>query len=246
MLGSSKAIKVTGELLVIPERCLGNSKKVYQGVALQPSSGSGSSPKKPQLLPFKPEAAPWRVLKIEEDAKRSGGLQKHPPHLPLLTFPQSKPLWKGCSPHLEGTIGSRETGAGWEPIPPPPRPKGQQRRHEREATRTFSGGLSGGCQSFPSTSQPPAPPPVIGRGKGVHRLSSSLGAPEKWAHQGLVPHAASTLTSTASSTFAHIPTPPPSPRPARPFVLIPDSAAPAAAAAKRALHFRFRAAPPRS
>lgn len=134
----------------------------------------------------------------------------------------------------------------------PPTPKGSSgaamavvNGHEREATRTFSGGLSGGSQSFPSTSQPPAPPPVIGRGKGVHRLSSSLGAPEKWGHQGVVPNAASTLTSTASSTFAHIPTPPPSPRPARPFVLIPDSAAPAAAA-KRALHFRFRTAPPRS
>lgn len=38
-----------------------------------------------------------------------------------------------------------------------------------------------------------------------------------------------------------LPSPPP-----RPFVLIPDSAAPAAAAAKRTLHFRFRFAPPLS
>lgn len=39
--------------------------------------------------------------------------------------------------------------------------------------------------------------------------------------------------------------PPPFPRPPRPFVLIPDSAAPAAAA-KRTLHFRFRTEPPLS
>lgn len=100
-----------------------------------------------------------------------------------------------------------------------------------------------GPSPSPRTSQPPEPLPAIGRGMGIHCLSSSLVDPEKWAHQGLVPNAASTLTSTASSTFAHIPTPPPSPRPARPFVLIPDSAAPAAAA-KRALHFRFRTTPP--
>lgn len=128
---------------------------MYQGVALQPVVGVAQALRKLNYYPSIQRLHP-RVWKTEEDAKRSGGLQKHPPHLPLLTFQQSKLLWKGCSPHLEGTIGSRETGSGGEPTPPPPA-KGRSgaamtvvNGHEREATRTFSGGLSGGSQSFPT------------------------------------------------------------------------------------------------
>lgn len=80
---------------------------------------------------------------------------------------------------------------------------------------------------------------------GGHCHPSSLVAPEQWAHQELVPSTANSLTSADTSTTAHIPAHRLSPAPPRPFVLIPDSAAPAAAA-KRTLHFRFRTEPPLS
>lgn len=60
--------------------------------------------------------------------------------------------------------------------------------HERDTTRTFSRGLTGvGASPSPRAGQPPAPQPAIGRGKEVHCLSSSLVAPEQWAHQGTGP-----------------------------------------------------------
>ena len=94
------------------------------------------------------------------------------------------------------------------------------------------------------SSQPPPPPLAIGRRRG-HTPAFQPGV-QKMKRVG-------NKFPALPANSPQPPAPPPltfrprrlPPAPPRPFVLIPDSAAPAAAA-KRTLHFRFRTAPPLS
>lgn len=174
---------------------------------------------------------------------RGGGrvLQKHPPlsfslNLPAVHFTPGGPL-----------RGSDRQGRAGSQIPS----KGNSGANSDSSEWTRKGDkptLSWGgadwrvpvSQPIPSTTIPPA----IGGERGGTVLRPALVAPEQSRPES-GRSAVCKLTSAAGSTSAHIPAPPPSPRPPRPFVLIPDSAAPAAAA-KRTLHFRFRTAPPLS
>lgn len=97
----------------------------------------------------------------------------------------------------------------------------------------------------PHTSQPPPPPPATGKRRGRSPPSPAW-RPQSTGRVG-------DYFPAPPANSPQPPAPPPltfrphrlPPTPPRPFVLIPDSAAPAAAA-KRTLHFRFRTAPPLS
>ena len=100
-----------------------------------------------------------------------------------------------------------------------------------------------GPVASPRSSQPPPPPLAIGRrghtppfqpgAQSMKRVGDKFPA---WPTNSPQPPAPPPLTFRPR----RLP-----PAPPRPFVLIPDSAAPAAGA-KRTLHFRFRTAPPLS